>query len=567
MPRTICSTSISITALVLLCFVIVSWTDSTERNGGYSEIERIVSDRLPALRILGEVQYQITQYRLSEAGYVAAGDDAQRSLALSRNDTLAEVIGENLGRYARLISNEEERRAWQALQAKWQKYLDAHRHVIQAAESGNWTLARTNATSPDYFAQATDLIGKSIELNRNAVDTDYRAGQRSFREAKFISSVVLALGLAICTTGIGHAIFHISRPLGRITRAMKIIANGDLSQKIPEAGATGEIGEIAEALTLLRDGLIEAERLRAAQILEHQQRAGRIAHRHKVTEAFARRAQDLADTFSRLSGDVASAAKHLSATAEKTARQAHTVAGAADNASANVRAVAASAERLSISIHEINQKVADSTQVVTDASAEAAHTGVSMKLLITAAEKIGNVVELIKKIAEQTNLLALNATIEAVKAGDAGRSFAVVASEVKQLAGQTANATDEISTKVREIQTATLGTATSIEKMFSTIEVVREAAGLIALAINEQSAATREIAENTQRAASGTEGVTTNIAGVSKATNITELAAYQLTVLSSTLSGSATALQKDVFQFVIDVQRDDPLHMDLASAD
>ncbi|MEJ0051673.1 MAG: HAMP domain-containing methyl-accepting chemotaxis protein [Methylovirgula sp.] len=374
------------------------------------------------------------------------------------------------------------------------------------------------------------------------------------------------IGVATTSVLIAFVALRVLRPLRQLTQAMKTLAAGDAAASIPIFSAAGEIGDMAHALVLLRAVLIEAEHLREAQSLEQRQRADRIAHRHRVTGTFAERVQRLAATFSHSSDAVAQSAQHLSITAEDTAQQAHNVAGAADETAESIQAVAASVEQLSVSIGVINYKVAGSADTAMHASVEAARTDASVKLLVSAAEKIENVVELIKKIAEQTNLLALNATIEAAKAGEAGRSFAIVASEVKQLARQTASATGEISTKVVEIQTAILGTTGSIGKMLATIASIREAAGLIAQSMEEQNSATREIAENTQRVARGTEDVNVNIAGVSEAAKLTQSAARQLTALSSSLSGGATSLQREILQFVEDIQRDDPFRMDFRPA-
>ncbi len=377
----------------------------------------------------------------------------------------------------------------------------------------------------------------------------------------------LAIVGAVATLAlIGVIVFGVLLPLRKLTRTMQALAAGDTAKSISGLSASGGIGEMTQALTVLREGLLEAERLRQAQSLEQRQRADRIAHRHRVTGVFAQRVQELAADFLQSSGDVARAAIHLSTTAEDTAQQAHTVAGSADESSESIQAVAASVEQLSVSIGEINGRVAESAHIAIHASAEAARTDASVKLLISAAQKIENVVELINKIAEQTNLLALNATIEAAKAGDAGRSFAIVASEVKQLARQTANATGDISTKVGEIQNAIHGTTGSIARMLATVAAIRETAGQIAQSVLEQNTATREIAENTQRVARGTEDVTSNIAGVSEAARLTQSAARQLTALSSSLSGGATSLQQEILQFVDDIQRDDPFRMNIQSA-
>ena len=201
-------------------------------------------------------------------------------------------------------------------------------------------------------------------------------------------------------------------------------------------------------------------------------------------------------------------------------------------------------------MREINGQVVHSSSIASTAADEAASTEANIRSLSEAAEKIGDVVNLIRDIAGQTNLLALNATIEAARAGEAGKGFAVVASEVKQLASQTAKATDDIAAKVGEIQTATADTVESIRRIVGTIGSIREMSSSIASAVEQQGAATREIASNTTRAAQGAGHVTDNISGVGHAAEMTGTAATQLMGLSSNLSSQADSLTQEVETFV-----------------
>ncbi|WP_343221311.1 methyl-accepting chemotaxis protein [Oharaeibacter diazotrophicus] len=184
------------------------------------------------------------------------------------------------------------------------------------------------------------------------------------------------------------------------------------------------------------------------------------------------------------------------------------------------------------------------------AAREAEASTQNVQALAHSAQQIGEVVELISNIAAQTNLLALNATIEAARAGEAGRGFAVVAAEVKELANQTAKATEEIGRKIGEIQTATGTTVDSISRIVRTIGSIQQSASAIAGAVEEQGAATEEIASNTQRAATGTTDVTGNIAGVGTAAEMTGTASTQLMGLSGKLSDQSRVLQQEVADFV-----------------
>ncbi len=211
--------------------------------------------------------------------------------------------------------------------------------------------------------------------------------------------------------------------------------------------------------------------------------------------------------------------------------------------------VASATEELSSSVLEIGRQVAESTRIAGRAVEQANHSGATIQSLAMAAQRIGDVVELINTIAGQTNLLALNATIEAARAGEAGRGFAVVASEVKALAEQTAKATGEIGQQILAIQEATRKSVGSIQEIGATIAAVNEITTTVAAAVEEQGSATAEIARNVQEAARGTQEVSNNIGGVSNAANETGHTAAQLLTAANELSQQSETLRSQVEGF------------------
>ena len=249
-------------------------------------------------------------------------------------------------------------------------------------------------------------------------------------------------------------------------------------------------------------------------------------------------------------------AQSMAATAEQTSRQATSVATAAEHASANVETVATATEELATSIQEISRQVSQSTTIASSAVDEARRTNTLVQGLSTAAQRIGEVVKLINDIASQTNLLALNATIEAARAGDAGKGFAVVAGEVKNLANQTAKATDEISSQITAVQNATKDAVTAIQGLGNTIGKMSEISSAIAAAVEEQGAATQEIARNVQQAAEGTSQVTSSIAMVTQAAGESGQAAREVLTAAGELSRQSERLSAQVNGFLTEVRRD-----------
>ena len=364
------------------------------------------------------------------------------------------------------------------------------------------------------------------------------------------SLIAVVLGLATALL-IGRGL---SQPVVAMTDRMTRLAGGDRSVDIPGLDRADEIGGMAKALQVFKDSLIESDRLAEAQRADHAAQRGRGERIDRLTQEFDRLVLQALGRVSAAATQLQATAQTMSATAEQTTRQADAVASASNEATGNVETVAAATEELTASIAEIGRQVAESTRIAGQAVATAEKTDGTVRGLVDAAQRIGEVVQLITDIASQTNLLALNATIEAARAGEAGKGFAVVASEVKNLASQTAKATEEIGSQIAGIQEISRQAAGAIAEIGRVIGEISHISTTIAAAVEEQGAATKEISRNVQQAARGTQQVSGNIAGVSEAAASTGDASREVLTAADGLNHEATDLRGFVSRFLAEMR-------------
>lgn len=287
---------------------------------------------------------------------------------------------------------------------------------------------------------------------------------------------------------------------------------------------------------------------------EHRAKQERDAARRRFAAEFESKIGSIVEAVALAAHQMQSMSSSMSNSSAQAARQTSAAAAASTQASVNVETVAAAAEQLTASINAIAEQAMRSAEVTGKAAEEAKRTNIVVDGLTSGTHKIGEVVTLIQSIANQTNLLALNATIEAARAGEHGKGFAVVASEVKALANQTARATEEISTQIQDIQSATGEAVGAIQAVGGTIAEINEISKSIAAAVDQQGAATREISGNVQQAASGTREVDANIGGVALASNEIGSAASSLHDAVSRLSSQSEQLKLEVSSFLRSVQ-------------
>ena len=377
----------------------------------------------------------------------------------------------------------------------------------------------------------------------------------SFYGSALRIGVAMALVVVVMLTIAALMARDIGKSLRTLASTMKSMAEGDLAVAVSGKDRKDEIGGIAGSLEVLRSAAQEAERLR------NEQEAMKAASAKARAEELAKLAMNFRETVgtvvrqvAKTSEEVRGNATDMVAVATQTRSEADSANHQTEEASQNVQTVAAATEELIASIQEIGRQTDGARKVSTDAVQATERSTKTVEGLVSAAAKIGDVLDLIADIAAQTNLLALNATIEAARAGEAGRGFAVVASEVKALAQQTQGATDDIKGHIDAIRQAVHGAAGEMTQIRDIISEVSQSATAISAAIEQQSAATQEIVRNVQEAAGGTQQVAVNIASVRKAAERAGGVSERLLAAAEDLSSNSRVLDSKVGEFVDNLQ-------------
>jgi len=372
---------------------------------------------------------------------------------------------------------------------------------------------------------------------------------------KLALNLTISLLVLLGSLGFAWAISRsISTPILALTQALGKLAKGEIELVIPHLDRPDEIGTIAAAVDIWRQNAVKRRQMLAESEKEQLAKEERGRRIEGLALNFEQAMEEATNGFTSAATQLEATSTSMSSVADQTSYQATAVSEAALRSSENVGTVAAASEELSASIGEIARQIEQSNATVNIATNQAAKAETLVRGLSTAAQKIGEVVQLINDIASQTNLLALNATIEAARAGEAGKGFSVVASEVKNLATQTAHATEEIIRQVTSVQNATQITVQEISEISRVMDNVSTISASIASAIEQQQAATLEIARNVTQAAASASEVTHNISGVNDGARATGIASREVLDSAQSLLHRSDNMGQEIEQFLIAVK-------------
>lgn len=410
---------------------------------------------------------------------------------------------------------------------------------------------------PTWSAKCNDIFDPILAIGAIALDqarSSVHANVTDARTRLIAAATLLVIALALAVLMGFVLIRRFARPLRGLTQAVAELTAGQYHAPVPATGYEDELGRMATALEKLRVSALRSAELEDAARHETAAKERRRATIDARINDFNVALDSLIADNVRLAEKMESTSQDLAHSASATTERCGVVAGASQRATDSVQTVAAAAEELTASIHEINGQVDHATTIAGRAVNEATTTSNTVESLSVAADKIGAVVDLINQIAGQTNLLALNATIEAARAGDAGKGFAVVASEVKTLAGQTAKATEEIAAQIASIQQASRGSAAAIGSIKLTIDEIHKSATNIAGAIQQQTESTGEIARNVSAAAQATAETSSTIGAVNAAADGTARASADVRAVATELKQRADTLRSTVASFFADLK-------------
>jgi methyl-accepting chemotaxis protein len=449
------------------------------------------------------------------------------------------------------LENPERRALAETAITKLTEFETAFLAATDAIFARNEALTQLDEIGPLMEAHAEEARSESV-AHQNELGPIAHAQVRQ-TEMMVIAASLVVLVLAVLTGLVVAG--NLSGMIRKVTQAMTELAGGDKTIEVAGASRSDEIGDMARALVVFRDQALEVDRLQAEQA-EAEQRAAqeRKAAMMTLADQFESQVGSVIQSLSDAAVEMQSRSQTLNANVDDTNGRASSVAAAAEQASGNVEAVASAAEELTASIREIASQVTSASSAAQASNERAAISSQQLDRLNEAVMGVDEIVKAINGVAEQTNLLALNATIEAARAGEAGKGFAVVASEVKALATQTQKLTEQIADSLSEIGTTSSDAINATRDIIGQVREIDLTTQALAAAVEEQTAATGEISSNAQQAAQGARTVTEDITGIQGSVAQTSTVSEEVSTAATTLKTSSEHLRNEVERFLSTVR-------------
>ncbi|SHN48257.1 methyl-accepting chemotaxis protein [Cryptosporangium aurantiacum] len=515
--------AVLVVALIALLTGVVAW----QRIGKLDdEVQTMKSTNIARLNSLVELENALAdQYRTLLRYNLATTAALKTEYEQAVKDAQAGVDAAG----ADYVSTPDDSSTWKeqvaAYSEAWTKYKAMLNFLFfgDALPSGI-TIPTDQAQVSAAFTEVESTMSAAVDeltaLEKSQVEAASADAHNAATSAKTLMVIVLVVGLVLAVAlavWIGRSI---ARRVAAVRDVLDSVADGDLTRTAP-VDSRDEVGVMAAAVNRATESI------------------------RQTVAALASSARTLADSSQQLSAS----AEAIAGNAHETSTQTSVLASASEDVSRSVQTVAAGTEEMGSAIREISQSANDAAGVASRAVDAAAQTNATVAKLGESSVEIGNVVKVITSIAEQTNLLALNATIEAARAGEAGKGFAVVANEVKDLAQETAKATEDISKRVEAIQADTDSAVAAIEQISGIIAQINDYQMTIASAVEEQTATTNEMSRSIAEASTGSASIADNIAGVASAAQTTSATVGNTQQSAEELARMSSDLQALVSRF------------------
>ena len=518
--------------IILLMMVNDSISYSKLTNLGARQ-EKILSLRTPTVVAGRDLQRDLNWTANKGRQYVLAGAEPERRVEAK---TLYDGAWNDADKDVAELTELSPR--WSA-QENRDRLLQIKQLLPQYRQAAETSMKHATDAPPNMVVKAGDEFTETTAANLAAIKKlleEMASSQEALLKqdrtdlASAMDAVYWTTGImAIVALAVGCFVSlligrQISTATGSVLTQAEAIADGDLTGEEVQVVSKDELGDLTTAINKMHSKL------------------------RSVIESISANAQQVASA----SEEFSATSQQITANSEETSAQANVVSAATEEVNRNLQTVATSTEEMSATIGEIAKNASSAARIAGEALEAATQTNATITKLGQSSAEIGQVIKVITSIAQQTNLLALNATIEAARAGEAGKGFAVVANEVKELAKQTAKATEDISQRIAAIQTDSKGAVEAIGRISEIIGRVNDISTTIATAVEEQSATTSEMSRNVAEAAKGSGEVAKNITGVAQAAQSTSSGATESQKAAQALAQMSTELRELVGQFKLD---------------